>query len=69
MVELEIRCLAGTNIEEACGEASRLARMLSINITFDFNGIKVFIRPSSLPEVGVEAYRKALQGKQDLAIV
>lgn len=67
MIEIEIKCLPGTDIDEACKISRRLAEKLEINISFNFNGVCMFVRPLSDIDELVLAYHSALKNQKNFA--
>ena len=61
-MKIEFNC-AGTNLEAAFTEAIRLAKLLNVWITFDFNDIECHADANGSVTKGVDAYRQALDGK------
>lgn len=65
MLVLNMRCLAGSSIEESIKQAKFLALTLPIAaVEFNFNGVRIFITQNSDIEEHIEGYYKEI--KNDL---
>ena len=61
--ELKVSFVVGTSIEAAFEESMRLAQMLRVVISFDFNDVKCHAYPNGTVNEGVESYKSALKTK------
>ena len=57
---LELECFAGTNIEQACCDAQRIADDLDVVVFFDFNSWDIMIRPGDDPISTANKYMATL---------
>lgn len=57
MIALRIEVISSTKIEDSVSEALALAKKLDVNIKFEFNGVPVFVTPSSDADMLVDYYR------------
>lgn len=63
MVTIKIELSAGSSIENAFAESTRLAKMLNCYIDFDFNDVKCSSSPDGDPQKGVDQYYKSVNGR------
>lgn len=64
----ELKCYAGTDIDDACNELVRFATRLGVDVWTDFNGIRVLARPEDNPVELAKAYRGQLQSDRQYKI-
>lgn len=65
---LNIEFLAGEDIQDACLEAVRLANLLRVIASFDFNGVKVMAKPGVCPKDLAERWSEELRSKHQIKI-
>lgn len=58
---IELKFLAGDNIESAFKEAIRIASVLEVWVEFKFNGVTCLANSLSTVKHGVKAYHDALK--------
>lgn len=54
--EILVTFTAGSDIDDACREAIRLAKLTNHEIQFSFNGVKMHIQPDSILEQELEKF-------------
>jgi len=64
---VKMTCLPGTRIDEAVKEAIETSKRLQVYIDLDFNGITLFITPSSSVDEKITEFYEELKRK-DLTI-
>ena len=65
---LKIEFLAGTDINDACYEAARLANMLGLTVDFNFNGVTVMAKQGIDPQELVELWAVELRSEHQIKI-
>jgi len=67
--EIKVKYQAGSSIDSCCKDALRLSKLLNVCISFDFNGIEVFIKETSDITNSFEKYKNMLNFKIPLLIL
>lgn len=57
---LTVDTSAGLSIEDACAEMVILAGKLNVCVQTNFNGIEVFVTPTTLPFAAVAQYNREM---------
>jgi sugar/nucleoside kinase (ribokinase family) len=58
---LRLEASPGSDIRDAAESAARVSRQLGVLVTFDFNGVQVYVRLDDRPHDVVDAYHQALK--------
>ena len=65
---LNVEISPGTHIKDACQEASDLANKLDVDVWFDFNEVKMLLRPGDNPQNAALEYGKELCSEHSIKI-
>jgi hypothetical protein len=66
--EITIDPILGTDIEDAFKDATRIATILNVGVSFKFNGVSCFAKPYGNFKDGADRYRQISAGDKSIKL-